>query len=254
MKLEIWTKRYFNSDSEIEWNCPNCNNKSLKIVNEDFKSEETASSVKFRSENEDWEIEWIQLNFNGRLHCSSCFKSIFFMGKGHPEHNGYYDYELDAYQEEYINTFTPTFFQPTLNLFEIPEKCPDLVKNEISDSFKLYWCDLPSCANKIRIALEVLLNTEKVKKYETSNGKRKPISLHKRINLFSNTEVRDILLAIKWIGNTGSHNGSSLETIDILETYRLLEYSLNKLYNNEEKELKKISKEINKRKGTRKRN
>ncbi|AVR45432.1 hypothetical protein C7S20_09200 [Christiangramia fulva] len=85
-----------------------------------------------------------------------------------------------------------------------------------------------------------------------NNGKRKPISLHKRILIFDNKELTDLLIAIKWIGNTGSHLGD-LETIDILEAYKLLEFALNRLYANPEKEIKKITKDINKRKGTRKR-
>jgi len=70
--------------------------------------------------------------------------------------------------------------------------------------------------------------------------------------LFGNQEVKELLLAIKWIGNTGSHVGK-LETIDILETYQLLEFALKKLFGNEESKIKKITKEINKRKGIRKR-
>jgi len=65
-------------------------------------------------------------------------------------------------------------------------------------------------------------------------------------------DIADFLLAIKWIGNTGSHTGK-LERIDVLEAYELLELSLNKLYDDTEIKLSKISKEIIKRKGTRKR-
>ncbi|GAA3785277.1 DUF4145 domain-containing protein [Corallibacter vietnamensis] len=252
MDIEIWTKRHFTAKSKIEWNCPNCGNNTLQLVSEDFKSEETVPSKDYRAKNDDWEIEWISLTFNGRLKCKTCSENVFFTGIGNPEHSGYYDYELDDYHEEYTNTFTPTFFQPTINIFNIPKKCPDTVKEQIWDSFKLFWCDLSSCANKIRIALEVLLNEEKVKRFEVVSGKRKPISLHRRIQSYSNIEVRDLFLAIKWIGNTGSHTGE-VETIDIIETYKLLEYSLKKLYTNEEEEIKKITKEINKRKGTRKR-
>ena len=107
--------------------------------------------------------------------------------------------------------------------------------------------------NKKRDSIELLLNEQKVKKFEITGGKRRPISLHKRIQLFGNNDVKDLLTAIKWIGNTGSHNSSNLETIDVIETYKLLEFSLKKLYENEDKEIKKITDEINKRKGTRKR-
>lgn len=96
------------------------------------------------------------------------------------------------------------------------------------------------------------MNEQGVKKFEIKGGKRVPISLHKRIENCNHSEIKDLLLAIKWIGNTGSHIGK-IETIDILEAYRLLEFSLNKIYNDEMKEIKKITKEINNRKGTRRR-
>ena len=53
--------------------------------------------------------------------------------------------------------------------------------------------------------------------------------------------------------NIWNMHSSDLETIDVIETYKLLEFSLKKLYENEEKEIKKITNEIIKRKGTRKR-
>ncbi|MGG9972763.1 DUF4145 domain-containing protein [Ferruginibacter sp. SUN002] len=248
MELNIWTKRHFTADSKIEWPCPNCNNKTLEIVKTKFHEEETAASKKYRKENEDWEPEWIDLVFSGQLTCNDI---IFFTGTGSPEHSGYYDYKADSYNEGWTNTFTPSFFQPSIPIFKIPDNCSKELTAEIRHSFKLFWCDLPSCANRIRVALEILMNEQGVKKYEIKNGKRIPINLHKRIEQYNHPEIKDLLLAIKWIGNSGSHNGT-LETIDIVEAFRLLEFSLNKLYNDETKELKKITKEIIKRKGARK--
>lgn len=252
MDLNIWTKRYFNENSKIEWPCPTCGSNSLNIIKDKLNFEETATSKKMRNQDDDWEIEWIEYVNSGQLTCNNCKEIIFFTGIGSPEQSGYYDQILDEYNEEYTNTFTPTFFQPFIKLFKIPENCSEELKTEIYHSFKLFWCDLPSCANKIRVSLEILMNEQKIKRYEIKNGKRIPISLHKRIENYNHIEIKDLLLAIKWIGNTGSHIGE-IETIDVLEAYRLLEFSLNKIYNDETKELKKITKEIIKRKGTRKR-
>ena len=155
-----------------------------------------------------------------------------------PEQSGFYDGEFGDYVEQYDNSFTPTYFEPHLKLFKIPKSCPKEMVLEIENSFKLFWTDLSSCVNKIRISVEILLNEQKVKRFELKGGKRYPLSLHKRIMAFTNTEVKDNLLAIKWVGNSGSHSGE-VETIDALEVYRLLEYSLNKIYNSEEKEIKK---------------
>lgn len=250
MDLSIWTKRIFDINSKIEWPCPHCSGRKLILKKDNLMSEETAESMKYRQENDDWDIEWVNLVFCGKLICENCNETVFFTGKGSPEGGGVFDESTGDFEYQYENRFTPTFFEPCIKVFDIPSKCPDQLKKEIESSFKLFWCDLPSCANKIRIALEVLMDEFKVKKFERT-GRRKVIPLHQRIENFKNNEVKDTLLAIKWIGNIGSHY-DSIETVDILDAYRLLEFALNKIFNDETKEIEKIAKEINKRKGTRK--
>ncbi|MDL5511721.1 DUF4145 domain-containing protein [Arenibacter sp. M-2] len=252
MDIKIWTKRHFSKDSNFEWPCPNCKSQSLELLIDRFFQDQSAESKRMREDDEFWQIEWIDLIFSGALRCSVCSEYITFTGRGNPEPNGYYDYELDQHHLEYDEVFVPSFFEPALRIFDIPDQCPELVKNEIINSFKLFWSDLPASANRIRTSLEIIMNENKVKRFEIIGNQRKPISLHKRILIFNNPGLTELLLAIKWIGNTGSHLGN-LQTIDILEAYRLLEYTLTKLYDNQEKEILKITKEINKRKGTRKR-
>jgi len=245
MEIEKWKKRKFTESSTFKWPCPNCNNTSLELIKDKLFSKMTAQSIEMSAHIPDYALDLI---FNGVLKCKSCSEHIVFTGKGHPSP----EYDSNKHSR-YQAWFSPTYFEPTLNIFDIPENCPEIVTTEIINSFKLFWCDLPSCANKVRISLEILLTENKVKRYVVNNnGKRKSINLHDRIQIFNNDELKDLLLAIKWVGNTGSHLGD-LKPIDILETYQLLEYALTKLYCNQEAEIKKISKDINKRKGTRKR-
>lgn len=204
-----------------------------------------------RAKNDDWETNWIELNISGQLQCKNCKEFVFFIAKGNPEEYGFYDPKVDDYVEIIQTSFTPIYVFPTIHIFEIPEKCPEIVKNGIIESFNIYWTDLESCANKIRISLEHLMDSYKIKKHRlSSQRKRIPVSLHSRINLFPMSDVKDILLAIKWIGNEGSHSKTSLETIDIIETYKLYEYALQKIYG-DEKEIAKIAKQIIAKKGKR---
>lgn len=253
MKIRDWNKIRFSQKSKIEWPCPNCGSSALKIDKEKFHSTETANSKEIR-QHEYWEYEWITLIFSGVLECSSCGEIITMTGYGSVEHQHYYDQQADEHNERLYEEFTPTFFHPTLHVFQILENYPELVKNEIIDSFKLFWFDLPSCANKVRTSLELLLNEQKVNKtVATKKGSRRRLKLHERIIEYKkkNEQVADFLLAIKWIGNTGSHIGT-LDRNDLLDAYELLDFSLSKLYDNKETELEKLQKEINKRKGTRK--
>lgn len=244
MNKNDWIKN-FTETSNFNWPCPNCNSKALKFLKDKFVSEETQDSLKFRSENEHWEVEWIEYNISGQLKCINCKEIIFFLGKGNPQESDFYDQHSNSYLRDYEIYFRPTYINPLINLFDIPYKCPDNLKAEIVDSFKLFWCDLESCANKIRSSLEVLMNEFKVKKYTNKNGKRNLIPLHIRIENFPKKEIVTILMAIKWIGNIGSHKSNKLKVIDIVETYYLLEHALNVLYLNNEEEIQKIAKEIN---------
>lgn len=252
MDKGIWLKSNFTKNRVPDWTCPHCQKSVLKF--DTFKSQETAISRSWHS-HEDWEPEYIQYSFTGSLSCPSCNEFVAFLGDGREEFNHYYDEYREEYVEENHSSFTPKFFYPTLQLFKIPDSCPGEIAKTINESFALYWNDLASCANKIRVSLELLMDEQKVKKtFINKKRKRQRLSLHKRIEAFKNSKpnIAEFLFAIKWIGNTGSHIGK-LEKIDILETYEILELSLNKLYNSKEDELKKIAKEINSRKGRRKR-
>lgn len=252
MDKQLWLKSEFDKKNIPDWTCPHCAKSILKIRS--FESDETALSKEWQS-HEDWEPEFIRFSFSGSLICPTCEEFVSFLGNGWLELYNRYDYQTERYMEEGKACYAPKYFYPALVLFEIPDKCPEKIREIISESFALYWSDLASCANKIRVSLEILMDEFRVKKtYINRNRNRKRLSLHQRIEEFKKLkkDVAEFLLAIKWIGNTGSHIGE-LNKMDILETYEMLELALNKLYDNNEVRLTKIAKEINKNKGRRKR-
>jgi len=53
-------------------------------------------------------------------------------------------------------------------------------------------------------------------------------------------------MAIKWIGNAGSHYGD-IDQNDIFDGFDLLKYSIDKIYNSHEKEIVNMTKKINKK-------
>ena len=59
--------------------------------------------------------------------------------------------------------------------------------------------------------------------------------------------------AVKWLGNSGSHNLSdscgSLTRSDVFDGFDLFQYVLDELYAKSSIRLKKLAKEINRRKG-----
>ncbi|WP_452225760.1 DUF4145 domain-containing protein [Lacinutrix cladophorae] len=168
-------------------------------------------------------------------------------------HSGGYDHEQGFEippHEMYKTLYNIQLTEPALELINIPEKASNEVRYKLKESFKLYWIDKSACGNKIRASIEILLTDLKVRKTITKPGKRIKLTLHKRIELFKqkNPSLASNLLAIKWIGNSSSHGIGNVSAEQIIDAYKILEYVLDKIYNNQDSEIKSLTKKINKRK------
>lgn len=143
--------------------------------------------------------------------------------------------------------YEPLFFYPAPHIIDIPESCPKEVKEPIERSFTLYWVDLNSCANKIRIALEALMDYNGIPGSGTAG---KFVSLDSRLKEYSNSnpKIGQFLNALKWIGNASSHN-TGIDKDTVLVAYELLEYSLELAFPDKEQKLANLSAQIINNKG-----
>lgn len=249
----FWYNTTFTKNAIPRWHCPHCQIGLLKLGKRNLVSGPTVASS-MECKKEDWNPDLIEYYFSGYLSCSHCSHFVAFLGNGRLFSEGINNHPLERDGEGYFELYSPLYFFPTLPIFKIHNFCPKEVMEQINKSFALYWSDLESCANRIRASVEAIMNQQRVIRTRILKGKRLYIPLDKRIESFRliNQNVADLLLAIKWIGNTGSHLGK-LERGDVLDAYELLEHSINKLYDKSDIKLKKLSKDINKRKGVRRR-
>jgi len=231
----------FNRKIWLNWKtkkpCPTCNAGTLDIPKkEGILKNETASSLEMNSYGGHYYSDYV---FSMHLKCNNCEETVAVSGFRSEEN--YPSNEEIGLQY----SITPIAFYPAPKIIELPISCPKSVKKILNESFGLYWMDISSCANKIRISIEVLLNELKV---PDSNGSNK-WTLHRRLKEFekTNSDTSEFLLAIKWIGNAGSHF-SGLKNDDVLDAYELLEFALERLFNDREKKLIQLSQEINKNK------
>jgi hypothetical protein len=90
-----------------------------------------------------------------------------------------------------------------------------------------------------------------VKRFNTKNGKRIFLTLHSRISLLpaKHSELGQLFLAIKWLGNAGSHADSPINVDDVMDAYDLLDHALQELYEQKAKKVNALAKKINKKKG-----
>lgn len=161
----------------------------------------------------------------------------------------------------------PKSIVPSPPLIQIPEDCPKDVRSEVVRAFTLFWCDHASSLNRIRNALELVLTNLGVPNSFASAKKQQPgapppkkkvqrASLHQRIERLAKDKpkLREIcvrMMAVKHLGNAGSHPGD-VDIEDLFDGFDILEHVLVETYAMQTSVLAKMVKEINKRKGPRK--
>lgn len=253
MKIDrdLWTERFY-KDEWPQWPCPECGRGILKLTKDSFKNVELISSKK-QHDDEDWDIEWYKGSFRADLKCSndSCGETVFVSGELRVDEVRTYS-KRHGHVEERLDQVTPKYCHPALHLFSIPENTPWDIEIAIVNAFALYWSDKSACGNAIRKVVELILNDKSIRKTKITNaGKRKPLLLDERIKLFEakNQSAAETLMAIKWIGNVGSHDVEIDEEV-LFDGLELLEFALEDLYGEaHHKRMASIRKRVIKRKG-----
>ncbi|MDO7853586.1 DUF4145 domain-containing protein [Hymenobacter convexus] len=243
-----------------EWFCPYCGKESLKGDKSNFKSFESIQS-KYERANDNWEPDWIEGIFCGLLKCSNvrCKEQVVVSGRMAVEDF----YDLDEEMQSHYNTevLYPLFFVPAVPLFRVSKDVPKQIAAAVTEVFSVFWHDKSSCGNKIRRVIELIVDDKKVTKtYIDKKRKRREYTLHARIELFGKRgktaqeqKSAELLMAIKWIGNSGSHSNVVLQQNDILDGLEILSHVLELLYDKEHLRIYKLSKEYIKSKGPLKR-
>jgi len=241
---------YFTKEDMSKWQCPTCNSSALKVVEEQFI--EKYDSVTEINYHENWfdVPKMIVYTFTALLSCTNphCKEVVACSGTGYVEEE--YDYGRD--ERRYVEYYKPYFFYPPLNIFKIPEKTPDDVQESIVSSFSLVFTNPSSSANQIRITLECLLTHLGINRFEIKNRTRRRLSLNKRINLLPERKykkIKEVCLAIKWLGNAGSHCEDKITFDDVFDGYDMLSFVLEELYDNKHAHVKKLANKINAKKG-----
>lgn len=241
----------FTRKNTPDWVCPRCKKGVLRFVQDSFHFEEEKDS-KDAHTHEAWDPDWIAYVYSGLLRCGNdgCKESVANCGTGGVG----VDYEMGEEgepEQTWEDYFRPTYFEPPLQLIDIPEACPESVETPLKESFRLFFCSPPAASNNVRIALEALLTELGVKRFNVKNGRRVFLTLHSRITLLpaKHSELGDLLLAIKWLGNAGSHSDSQVSIDDVMDAYDLVDHVLQELYTQKAKKAKALAKQINKKKG-----
>lgn len=231
MKRSLWIEPITKKFSPA-WPCPTCSNGTLALVPDSLVAKETQES-KQRYQAMGDPKERVR-TFSAWLKCNhgDCGADVVVVGRGTFDRIQIGWREDGEPEDGHRDNFHPLFCWPMPDIFELPEKCPDEVKAELRGGFQLFWSDHAASASRVRIALERLMDHCHVPKRRKENkGTYSDLMLHKRIEIFSQTQkaTGEKLMALKWLGNTGSHQGS-LSRNDLLDGFEILEYLIAELF------------------------
>jgi len=172
------------------------------------------------------------VRFNCVLQCNAqwCGEIVTVHGDVQLEPN----YDVDG-QNYYERVFFPKSVYPAPPLATIPKGTPSEVIKELKVAFKLFWMDSGSCANRLRIVVERILDA-----FDVPKGK-----LTKRIDFYKSKDPEhgETFDALRQIGNVGSHEGENTRET-ILDAFEILQDALAQLFGKHKDHIAALKKKI----------
>lgn len=192
-----------------------------------FQREEP-QHVRIRHRNEDVDAEWGR--FKGFVRCDRqfCGEIVVVAGNYTTEFHHHYDDDSDTPVTDEATSYRPHIMSPAPEIIQYPKKLNKDSKEHLLRSFALFWADYASCANRLRIVVENLLDQFEV---ERENDKGDFLNLASRIEKLARTkpDQADYLNALRWLGNAGSQDGD-VDFNDLLSCYDMLEHAMFELF------------------------
>ena len=189
--------------------------------------------------------------FHGELACSRVpcgnryvVAGEWTRGSSNPDEN-----DLDTYDPDSFGTVVRHILPP-LPLIAFPDATPPKVAALVESASSVLLSDPAAATTRIRTAIEVLLDEQRIRKTTINKrGVRVRLFAHDRIKLLEskNKEASDQLMAMKNIGNVGTHEGEPLPLAWVLDGIELFARAIELIYDRREAELARRAAEINRR-------
>lgn len=205
--------KFFKIDSIPDWCCPACGKPTLELIPNCFHTERTSSAQHQYENDEEFGPEDDEDVFSCLLRCSqrNCHQPVSVSGIG------YFDREYgDSHNHRdfhYVGIYSPRYFYPPLVLFTPCKSYPAQIKFQLKEISSQLPGHPQAAINALRTTLEIVLDHFEIPRKD--NGKY--LSLAKRIELIpeSYSYIEAGFEAMKWLGNTGSHNLREISDEDI---------------------------------------
>lgn len=249
--MAITAPKHFSDIPTSTYNCPKCTTGILQPDQNTFVKTEPAYSKNYH-DHDAWEPEWIVYRFSLNYVCNKqdCGEVAIVSGAGSVCENrmylGYPDQYESYFEKEHSEEFWIKSFFPAPRLCYIPPKTPHDVADHLNISFAVYWVEVSAAANALRASLEALLDQLGVPaEVENATGKLHRLSLHRRLEMWSdtNSEYANLCITLKEVGNLGSH-GETVKDELYFSSLEIYSHVLTELFENPAKKMKLLAESI----------
>lgn len=226
--------------------CPNCTGSLALTQVQEIESRDS----RVNRDHEGWEPEWIRGRFVAVPECQGCGEAVVVTGR----------YRVDMaltsdgrWYGDYDTFYEVEATSPGLRMVDVPERAPEIIRVLAQEAAAVLWTSPPASASALRRAVEAMLDDLRVNKTGlTKQNKRERLKTHRRIELLSQSrpEVADGLMAVKWVGNEGSHEAKALRVEQVLDIADVFAYALRLVYDNRDQEIKRRIAKINRKRGS----
>ena len=239
----------FTLDSLPYISCPTCESDYLVIQEKSIRTTFAAESIK-NSNHPDWDPTWDFGYFSLTFICRNrnCITVHACSGNFSVEDNPI----QTSNEVPFINIYQCKYLNPSIPILSntLPIDTPKKVVARIKEAEQILLTDPNAAANRFRLAIEEVMNSYGINRFQIQNHKRSRLTTHARLLNFKKYEysIVDAFMAVKWIGNQGSHE-DILSVDDLLTAAEILKFGLEALYGDAEAEMERKIKNILKQKG-----
>lgn len=219
------------------YQCPRCSIGQIEPDMQSLSTRQTGESVSLGNQ-EYWEESFHRelLTVNTKCSNENCKEvgTMVMHGELHQQND-------EAGEFVY---FTPVYIHPAPAVFKIEKSYPNDVSRLCRSAFHLFWVDPAACGNKIRAAVERLLDDQGIEKtikdragtpQLSKKGYPQPVSLNKRLKTFKTkgkvqSQCFDALDSIRWLGNSSSHVSLDTDKYSVFKSLVILRSVLEAIY------------------------
>lgn len=226
----------FQKSDSLPFLCPFCKKNSLLLDDDTWQEHDKAALHHC----EEWfdPCDHVEYIYTALYKCSNnnCKQCVISSGTGGVD----IDYSQEEYadprsQPAYYSYYQPKIFIPPLSFFIVPEKTPSEIKELLELSFSIVLQSPASAVNCLRSSLEKLLDIYSIPEKRLHDRIDKDVPINPAL-----APYKDYLMAIKWLGNSGSHDLDEIKIKDIIDVYEIMEFVLSNLYADIRNPLQKV--------------